>query len=334
MLQEDYEAFARQARLMTSIHAPIPEDLRELAMEAKRRGEDAGTVIPEKEDQRPVGTRKSSGTHTVVMKKKTKRNRAELPSGESSNDDVAGSSRVEQGSEVQDQNMDISEDENDDPASASKENDPSLSVSPVVIAPPSPRKNSLGKRPLSVLATSPDPDAVMADAGDDEFNGMTASEKNIAANTGNGSQQRSSSPQRKSPKLSELRKGVNASGRMRDGENPSNLQGIMGGNGSPTGHESQHRIYEDGHESSHQKLSLSCNNGDGKENYGSSATSKDREGAMKPAIGGHSTALSATSPAPSATVQSKPKVSNPATGTRKVSAGSGKPKPRVGIRRL
>lgn len=322
MLQDDYEAFARQAKLMTSIHAPIPDDMREAAMEAKRRGEEEGTVIREEEERRPVGARKTSCTHTVVMKKRTGKNQT---SGETSNNQVADSSKAEQGSEEQDLDIDVSDDENDDPASASKENDPSLSISPVVIAPSSPRKNVLGKRPLSVLATSPDPDTVMDDAGDDESHRMTASEKNIAANSGNVSQQRSSSPQKKSQKLLELRKGANASSRIREDDNMNNTQDSMDWTGSLKGRESQHQIYEDGDES----------NDDGKENYGSSTTSKEREGAAKPTISGSSTALHTISPVPSATVQSNRKVSKPATGTRKVSStASGKPKPRVGIRRL
>ncbi|KAL2003951.1 hypothetical protein VTN02DRAFT_1470 [Thermoascus thermophilus] len=324
LLQDDYEAFARQAKLMTSIHAPIPDDMREAAMGAKRRGEEEGTVIREAEERRPAGARKTSGTHTVVMKKRTYKKQT---SGEPSNHPVADSSTAEQGSEEQEQNLDMdgSDEENDDPASASKENDPSLSISPVVIAPPSPRKNVLGKRPLSVLAASPDPDTVMDDAGDDESHGMTASEKNIAANAGNASQQRSSSPQKKSPKLLELRKGANASSRIREDDNVNNAQEPMDWTGSLKGREPQHHIYEDGDESS----------GDGKENYGSSTASKESDGAAKPAICGSSTALHTPSPVPSATMQSNRKVSKPATGIRKVSStASRKPKPRVGIRRL
>lgn len=40
LIREDYEAFGRQARLMTRIHAPIPECFARLAQEARRRGED------------------------------------------------------------------------------------------------------------------------------------------------------------------------------------------------------------------------------------------------------------------------------------------------------
>lgn len=40
LIQDDYEAFARQAKLMTRIHAPIPDRLVKTAQEAKRRGEE------------------------------------------------------------------------------------------------------------------------------------------------------------------------------------------------------------------------------------------------------------------------------------------------------
>ncbi|KIV79642.1 hypothetical protein PV11_07191 [Exophiala sideris] len=40
LIQEDYEAFATQARLMTSIHAPVPRHLSKAVEQAKRRGED------------------------------------------------------------------------------------------------------------------------------------------------------------------------------------------------------------------------------------------------------------------------------------------------------
>jgi len=40
LIQEDYDAFARQARLMTRIHAPISAHLLPFAQEARRRGEE------------------------------------------------------------------------------------------------------------------------------------------------------------------------------------------------------------------------------------------------------------------------------------------------------
>ncbi|KIX04869.1 uncharacterized protein Z518_05740 [Rhinocladiella mackenziei CBS 650.93] len=42
LVQEDYEAFSTQAKLMTSIHAPIPRHLIKAVQDAKRRGEDDG----------------------------------------------------------------------------------------------------------------------------------------------------------------------------------------------------------------------------------------------------------------------------------------------------
>lgn len=40
MIQENYEAFAAQAKLMASIHAPIPRHLSKAVVDAKRRGEE------------------------------------------------------------------------------------------------------------------------------------------------------------------------------------------------------------------------------------------------------------------------------------------------------
>jgi ubiquitin-conjugating enzyme E2 S len=81
LLQEDYEAFARQAKLMASIHAPVPKDLKDAVLEAKRRGEDPemldrGDIL---EDNRttPVTTGKasSSGTASGVVIKRNRSHR-------------------------------------------------------------------------------------------------------------------------------------------------------------------------------------------------------------------------------------------------------------------
>lgn len=72
--------------------------------------------------------------------------------------------------------MHMSDSENEDPASASKENNPSLSPSPVHTAPPtlSPRKNAFGKRPLSVLSIAypeeSDSDMMLVDSDSDGEN--------------------------------------------------------------------------------------------------------------------------------------------------------------------
>lgn len=49
LIQENYTAFARQAKLMTSIHAPIPKHLHAEVQEAKRRGEEPDKIEPVKE---------------------------------------------------------------------------------------------------------------------------------------------------------------------------------------------------------------------------------------------------------------------------------------------
>jgi ubiquitin-conjugating enzyme E2 S len=41
LIQEDYDAFSTQARLMARIHAPIPSSLVDVVRDAKRRGEDS-----------------------------------------------------------------------------------------------------------------------------------------------------------------------------------------------------------------------------------------------------------------------------------------------------
>lgn len=126
LIQEDFDAFARKAKLMTSIHATVPMDMKGAITEARTRGEE---------------------------KLQTRANPAPAANDEQSDD------------------------EDEDEASASKENDPSISPSPV--SPPTSmpiRRNTvLGKRPLSDLPTPLD----------EEQSSLSASERNIAANTPN-----------------------------------------------------------------------------------------------------------------------------------------------------
>ena len=108
-------------------------------------------------------------------------------------------------------------DDDDDEANASKENDPSLSPSPVSPALPSPRKNILGKRPLSALPTPIDPDI-----DEDDTTGPSPSERNIAINSPYFPADEQpcagtlTSRPRKSPKLAERSREVNASSRSKD----------------------------------------------------------------------------------------------------------------------
>ncbi|MCJ1478634.1 hypothetical protein MMC13_007315 [Lambiella insularis] len=146
LLQEDYGAFSRQARLMTSIHAPIPTSLREAVTAAKTRGDNVESAPPK------PNTKKRP--HLAL----------EAPTPPSS--------------APLDQDMSPSDDE----ASASKENDPTLSPIPVNPPHPSARRPLLSKRPLSDLPTPTETDS---DNEEETCTGLTPSERNIAANTPN-----------------------------------------------------------------------------------------------------------------------------------------------------
>ena len=134
LLQDDYDSFARQARLMTSIHASIPSELKDKALEAKRRGDAADTTIREDAEQRPKKKGKyASSLSSVTMRK--------LPDCDARTQSAP--SNIDQALEFEDP---ANEDEDGESA---KENDP-LSLHPIRPA-PSPRRPSLAKRPLSDL---------------------------------------------------------------------------------------------------------------------------------------------------------------------------------------
>ena len=135
LLQDDYDSFARQARLMTSIHGSIPPDLEDVALSARRRGEIVGTAIREDTKQSQTLTGKSGGSYTrsSMWKPPDCVTRAQ-----------SAPSRLDESLENENP---LSEDEYS--TSASKENDPLLSPSPVPI--PSPRRPCSAKRPLSDL---------------------------------------------------------------------------------------------------------------------------------------------------------------------------------------
>lgn len=143
---------------MTSIHACIPTGLSEAVLAAKRRGETfGGALIADVEQQPPKTTKPCSSSsarireppYVTIPYNNNSRNAAEY-----------------------DYNSDT---ETDDEASASKENDPSHSPSPV--APQIPRTSTSIKRPLSDLPTPTEPQF-------DEENslGISSSERNIANN--------------------------------------------------------------------------------------------------------------------------------------------------------
>lgn len=142
LLQDDYESFARQARLMTSIHARISFDFKDMALAAKRRGEITGTVIGQDVEHRPtVKSKSTSSSSSVVMRKLPERIISTQSAPSNPHQALEGEGPT-------------SEDEDD--KSASKENDPLLSPSPV----PAP---SLRRPPLSDLSTV-EPEYDAADA--------------------------------------------------------------------------------------------------------------------------------------------------------------------------
>ncbi|KAL5356916.1 hypothetical protein BJX96DRAFT_162745 [Aspergillus floccosus] len=306
LLQENYEAFARQAKLMTSIHAPVPTELKDTVIEAKSRGEDAGAIpIPEENSitTRSLRSRKGVPTQSVTMKKNTRRTHVLSPPPQPSHPTGRA--------DLTDAEPSDTDSDAENVSNASKENDPSLSPSPVKFAPPSPRKNALGKRPLSVLTMPLDRDLDDDLDEDSDVDGlpMTASEKNIAANARHAEPDRS--PQRKSPKLSVLHQGINASGRFRDDDL---------------------KIFEDAADIVPADDFDRRRSGDGKENHALPfGGSKTGSAAHRPGHGQDAAAL-----APSAgAVGSGSKTARPIPGTRKISGTQGKkPKPRIGIRRL
>lgn len=250
LLQDDYDAFARQAELMTSIHAPIPKDMNDAVMEAKRRGDESGVNVPENKGRSAeaiITSRKTaltSSLSTVIMKKAVAHKnqtsqrieKLDIRVKETSQNELLSSSSSSSSSQSSSSLSPFAQDrrpahedesDNEDTGGPSKENDPSLSPCPVVITTPSnSRKSVLGKRPLAVLESASEPELGPVDysydadvnvnahshSQDDDVDGMTPSERNIAANARASEQQQPL----KSPKLSVLGRGVNSSGRVRD----------------------------------------------------------------------------------------------------------------------
>lgn len=177
LLQEDYDAFARKAKLMTSIHAPIPTALKNAVMEAKRRGEDEGVVLQSEKEEKPAASRAVSSSTSVIMKSRAI---VETPRPESS------------------QTHPVSED--DEQEDDTKENDPLHSPLFPSKLPSSPRK-VLGKRALSDIPTPIESDLIDSniDRRHDSFL--------LETNTGSAS----SEPLRKSPKLTRLADEATAS---------------------------------------------------------------------------------------------------------------------------
>ena len=120
---------------MTSIHGSIPPDLKDVALSARRRGEIAGTAIGGDTKQSQTLKGKSGGSVTRPPTRKPP-------------DCVT---RAQSAPSTLDQSLEKENPPSEDEysTSASKENDPLLSPSPVPVL--SPRRPSSTKRPLSDL---------------------------------------------------------------------------------------------------------------------------------------------------------------------------------------
>lgn len=169
---------------MTSIHAVIPAGLQSAVDAAQCRGEDAKSQLPK------LASRKRP--HLVLEP---------TPPAQ----------------------PDYDSDVSDDEASASKENDPSISPLPVTMPDPPQRRPFLPKRPLSDLPT---PVESPTDDEDETCSGMTSSERNIAANTPNLSSTIAcmAVSERPGPRLVERSRSFNFASRPK--EEPS-VEGLM-----------------------------------------------------------------------------------------------------------
>lgn len=180
---------------MTSIHARIPASLRQTVDAARRRGEEDRPIAPAEKGASGTLSGKNTRPGSTLIREKLPfhRPRPPLPSVRSS---VHGEKQ-----ELPDDDDDDGEEHHDE----SKENDPSQARSPIVQSSRSARKNVLGKRPLSELPTTTDPEEGM-----DEF------EKNIAVHyASRNATCKSSDPARKAPKLAVTEAGVISSGAFR-----------------------------------------------------------------------------------------------------------------------
>lgn len=67
LLQEDWEAFCRRARLMTGIHAQVPRELRQSVEEARARGEEKGGEKEAEKEEEVVEEVKGKGKKRDAM---------------------------------------------------------------------------------------------------------------------------------------------------------------------------------------------------------------------------------------------------------------------------
>lgn len=177
---------------MTSIHAAIPDELREAALAAKARGEEPGAIVGNNVERRPKMKYESMSTSTVVMEN--------LPHRLSSTQLIPSPLQLAQ------EHGPISE---DDENSECKENDPMLSPSPIPALPQ--RRQTLAKRPLSDLPVPIEPPS---DSGHAPL--LSPSEQNIANGSASASSNTRAGSSCKGLQLAERNTSINTNGRLQD----------------------------------------------------------------------------------------------------------------------
>jgi ubiquitin-conjugating enzyme E2 S len=207
LLQEDYDAFAKHARLMTSIHAPIPPNLRDAVLEAKRTGEDRESAPHDEAATLPAASRVSLIATSTVGK-------------------IHATSNAQDAAQENDNNALLSSlscsDVLDDPAEGddAKENDPSHLPSLALSNNESSRRNVLGKRPLSELPTPMDPDFTDSGILVENHGATYMEEKAPPGQPLTADNEPSSEPVQKSPKLDISVRSLSNYGRVRQEDRP------------------------------------------------------------------------------------------------------------------
>lgn len=299
---------------MTSIHAPIQPVMKAVVKEAKYRGEDPESIPADEDDLQNPRPRKVRRLQSSIPKRNV--GRIVPRSRRTTQHAVAEPAQpaIPENNDHDDHPMADSEAE--ELAGSGKENDPSLSPTPVRPSPPSPRKNSPSKRALTVISTSfpedSDADMMLIDS-DSEIDcpntpKMSASDRNISANLYHA--RLSPTPQGKGHMLTP-RKGINPPLRLRE----------------------EPQIYED-------VPDRTRHNGNGQENINYKMQGLEERSGMRAAtpeiIANHFlSGQTSTLPAPSLSPRAKgpSKIMKKVGGGTRKAAGT-KPKPRIGIRRL
>lgn len=300
---------------MTSIHAVIPATLQDAVYHAKNRGEEPSSSQDEQISTSAQPGQKARLRAGATHSSTTATEQSTLPSTHT---------------EPQSTNDHNSESETSDFENSSKENDPSLSPTPVRQPPPNPRNSVLGKRPLAVLSMSnpedPDTDMMLVDSDSEPespTSRMTPSEQNITANT-HLRTSASALPVRKSPKFNPSN-GMHAPIRFQD-----DLQ-IYEDVPDRTVSDFTRRFSTDGKENRDAVESgLGMKDKDEKTESQSDKTVLSTAGVNAVIMGPPPTPNTATSSSPS--LQSSKTSKKSTSGVRKTSKP--KAKPRIGIRRL